>query len=387
MGSNVRNAIVSVPMAAILCLSCCARADTLDLVFEHLRANYSRVPPLHFRALETTEIMWADGNKRSSGRYEYWQEGNMYRVDYERRDSSLDKSSHEVQLAYDGRRTQWYDNNGNILRYQRKAYISTPSFPPNPAVYPARFCQNFISNYQLGRQLQVQELADESLWNSIRAHAFLSSETDPEGRIMVDIECPAGSRVSLCRVWIDKDVGWMPVRVDELGKQGELLTSTRIKDWLTTNSDGKIMYWPRTIEYEEHPNPRTTVRLTSVTEELTCGGSIEPDVFQLDVTKAVLVWDDDIEMALKRPAEALRPQFEKSIARIGEEQRLQSKSRFAAPTTEPQRDVIGGTSVGEGQADYWRWLTCSLAAVIVVGIVLAWRWLFKRGVRRQGKAL
>ncbi len=284
--------------AVFLMQSIPCNADSLDLRLKALREQYQAVSSVRFEA--DMDTVFLSSNRSLFTTYGYWGQGERYRTDLFATNESHTKRKEMISIAYNGERFQRLDLKDSFLNYCRGDRSVTPSLSPNPALSPVRFLLPYVANAEEdGVHLRFKDLSSDELWSKAAAHTRVVQGADAGGPMVVEFLGQNGGDVCY-EVRFGDHPNHMPTQVIELSEIGKAIV--KIGEYYPVELNGKMTYWPQSITTDivvsgvPGAHAQVTVKPMEFNEEP------PPGVFDLDFTRASLVWDDDLKVAVKHPS-------------------------------------------------------------------------------------
>lgn len=267
---------------------------------EGLRQKYAAVRSVHIAA---KAIIHLDGaNARSgSGSYEYWADGERYRIKCYT-DPHLELVS-DTEFAYDGKRFYFLDRKSGILSYRVQDELRSFAALPNPLFLPVDFLSGDDDDC-LFCALRLPEFKSKSeRWSKrIEGIAVKASGKDKSAtEDMTELEMPGGileRRAFKLRLHVKEnpDGSMRPTHIERVGPDGKPLTSITFDNFMQT----ALGDFPRAIEikaFDESAN--TTLRIEYVINTLEVDQPIDDKLFAIRFEEAEGVWDSDEKRFVK----------------------------------------------------------------------------------------
>lgn len=104
------------------------------------------------------------------------------------------------------------------------------------------------------------------------------------------------------RVHFGQDPDYMPIQITAFSEKGKSIV--KIDEYYSIEVNEKRTYWPKSVKHESSKAKNGKVvkmYMDTTIRTLELGKELPPGIFELDFTRADLVWDDDLEMAVKHP--------------------------------------------------------------------------------------
>jgi len=256
--------------------------------------QYQNIPSVHFIAEQKTFFNGpTDADKRThENKYEYWGNAEKYRSTFSSSDTMDGEKLIDVDVAYNGEKFQRFDASSLIMNYRQEDINITPSFPHNPMIYPVIFCRPFLlSPEDKGSHLRLKDINNDTLLKSVLENCIAIDEDTAK------IQTKFGNQTYIYYLYFDGGSGSLPRKI-ELFADNQKMLSIDFNEFFTDPKDEKIN-WPKSNKYTVHLKDGEII-LDSNLSVFELEAKIHDGVFDLDHTKAKYIWDDDLELAVKR---------------------------------------------------------------------------------------
>ena len=374
-----------------LCCPGLLLGDQLSPRFQKLRENYQHLPPIHFAVDIGMFFLPNEGSqeRRIVTHYEYWGEGQKYRIDtsLSRDNDPEGGKGKQITYAYDGDRFQRFDITRSELNYSKKETATLPEIVPDPMLYPVLFMSPGVE--RPGERLRFKDLQDDAAWERILKSVRAGQSTNgwlvakiPAGRL--------GDKECHFRIYFGQDPNFMPRKIERVSEDGNVSARFTIEEYVVVNANGKNTYWPKAVRFETIVDGNVQINCETTLRMLDIGTPLPPGVFTIDHTLADTVWDDDVQIAVKTKKSfrvspgILDLTVDERDATGGNEVYVGVEEGERQPTERESPDTSGGGEPREETEAVLRepgagnavWLTIAyvvLAASVVYGLVQLWR--------------
>ena len=301
-GQHIRPTIKAfVAYVCLLAITANCNATELETRMKKLEDQYRNIPPIHFEANQTITFDGPADKRVMKTVYTYWGQEEKYRTDFSFIDEIDPKNTKTLNFAYNGQRFQRLDLSGSILNYRKEDINITPGLPHNPMIYPLIYSRAFLLDPKIkGTHLRLKDLDSDSLWNSLLTNSKVIQHDKSNGTMMVELSYKGNGDQYTYHLHFGKTPDYIPQRVDVIAKDGKTVSIVTINEFQSVESQGKISYWPKVISFQINM-PDGKILLQSTVTSLELSKELPPGIFDLDFARADVVWDDDLEIALKTP--------------------------------------------------------------------------------------
>lgn len=266
---------------------------------ERVRDKYFAVKSVHLAA-DVKLTMYGSDFRTGSGTYEYWAEGDRYRIK-SRTDKHLGLKS-DSDAAYDGKRYYFLDSRLKILSYQQKDVPKTFAALPNPLFLPVDYLSNNDDECVLcASRLSDFKTENVRVSNRIKSLSVKSERRDDTGELVRDIEMPGGKaenqdfHLALRMLEVDEE-RVRPLHIKRLTPSGRMLSSLSFTDF-THNALGDF---PRAITvraFDEQGG--LALQAEFIVRTLEVNEPIADNTFSISFDEAETVWDSDRKTFVK----------------------------------------------------------------------------------------
>lgn len=277
-------------------------ASELKRRLELLRQNYHELPTIHFRTTSALSIAKLNAGEQDSTvvTYEYWGDGEKYRIDYSGETPDGKEIKRKCSIAYDGKRFQNFDRVKSLFHYRREDIKYTPEIGPNPMLYPLIFLSPAWKTP--GSHLRFKDLNDDEIWDDAYRNAKpINNEVSQSG---MAFELPCGSREGsecICQVFFGSDPDYIPVKIVQCSKDHKDSISFEISDIQMIKSNGKKIFLPKSTRFQVTVDGKAAAREEATFEILEVGVDLPPEIFSINFARADKVYDDDAKVFLRHP--------------------------------------------------------------------------------------
>lgn len=275
---------------------------------ERMREKYVAVKSVHLVA-DVKITLYGNDFRTGSGTYEYWAEGDRYKIK-SRTDKHLGLKS-DSDAAYDGKRYYFFDARQRVLSYQQKDVPQTFAAIPNPLFLPV----DYLSDDDDECLLCAPRLSDFKPDNARASNRIKSLSVKSErrdditGEVVRDIEMPGGKinnqavNVAVRMLEVNEE-RLRPLHIKRVAPDGKVISSLSFADF-TRNALGDF---PRTITvkaFDEKGELALQAEFTVRTIEV--NQPIANNTFAISFDEAEVVWDSDGKTFVKERTAAPRP--------------------------------------------------------------------------------
>lgn len=305
---------LSATIATLIVLASSARigtpADKDKAVrsLERARDKYVAVKSVHLVA-DVKLTLYGTDFRTGSGTYEYWAEGDRYKIK-SRTDKHLGLKS-DSDAAYDGKRYYFFDPKLKLLSYQQKDIPKTFAALPNPLFLPV----DYLSDNDDDCLLCAPRLSDFKTEN-VRVSSRLKSlsvkserRDDNTGELVRDIEMPGGKtggqaiHLALRMLEVNEE-RVRPLHIKRVMPDGKLISSLSFADF-TQNALGDF---PRTITVRAFDEKgELALQAEFIVRTIEVNEPMANNVFAISFDEAETVWDSDGKTFVKEKAAVPRP--------------------------------------------------------------------------------
>jgi len=267
---------------------------------ERMREKYSAVRSVHLAAVFKMTIYGKD-SRTGSGTYEYWAEGDRYRI------KSL-TGKHlglktDFDVAYDGKRYYLLDTKLKVLSYQQKDVPGTFTALPNPFYLPIDYLSNDDDDCALcALRLTDFKTEDARSGHRVKSLVVKSERRDAAtGGIISELEMPGGKinkrsfRLSISTLAANEGPA-RPLRIDRIGVNDKLLSSLSFANFTPT----ALGDFPSTMvirAFDDEGN--LAMQGEFIVSTLKLNEPIASSIFTIDFAAAEAVWDSDGKFFVK----------------------------------------------------------------------------------------
>ena len=274
-----------------------------------LRDQYSPIRSLHLKASVLITIhrpgglgIGTGGASVGSGTFEYWAEGNRYRI-RSTSDPRLELTQ-DFDIAYDGTQFQLFDLGKSTLTVRRDDLRQLPIALPNPFFLPLDFLSQDNDDCLLCR-LKLQHLAGGSLWqDKLSSASLVSSAADRPGPPIYDV--PGGSIGGVPfrhRIYLGKD-GDSLNRIDRFTSDDKLMLRIDLGAYEVFRGSEAVSKLPRHISvttYNYRGDGKPMLESNFVIDQLAVNPTLTVQDFILSRDEPEYVYESDQGAFLKRP--------------------------------------------------------------------------------------
>jgi len=267
---------------------------------EGLRKKYATARSVHITA--SAQIILYGANSRSgTGTYEYWAEGDRYKMKCHT-DDQLGFLK-DVDVAYDGKRFYFLDRGSGTLSYQQQDVTKTTGALPNPLFLPVDFL-SIDDDDCYSCALRWADLKSHSKrWDYRASGMKVKSQVKDEttGHTVTELEMPGGTKAKRAfklrvRMAETIDGETRPIRIDRVGLDGKVLTSMTFENFAPSD----LGEFPRTITFEGFDeDSNVAARMVYTVNTLEINQPIENSTFAIAFNEAEGIWDSDEMRFLK----------------------------------------------------------------------------------------
>lgn len=299
---------LSVTIAAFIALASAERTQAGDnkgteravRSLERVREKYSAVRSVHLAA-DVKMTIYGDNFRTGGGTYEYWAEGDRYRIK-SRTDKHLRLKS-DSDIAYDGKRYYYLDVRLKTLSYQQKDVPRTFTAIPNPLFLPVDYLSNDDDECALcALRLTDFKAEDARAANRVKSLVTKSEQRDDAtGGVISEVEMPGsktGKRAFRLNVrTLEASEGHVrPLLINRVGADEKVLSSLLFANF----TPSVLGDFPRTMSakvFDDKGNLAMQAEFTVRTLEL--NQPIKPGIFTIGFDEAETVWDSDSKVFVK----------------------------------------------------------------------------------------
>jgi hypothetical protein len=267
---------------------------------ERMREKYSAVRSVHLAA-DVKMTIYGNDFRTGSGTYEYWAEGDRYRIK-SRTDKHLGLKT-DFDVAYDGKRYYLLDIRLNVLSYQQKDVSRTFTSLPNPLFLPVDFLSHDDDDCALCT-LRLIDFKTEDARSSQRVKSLVKKSErrdDSTGGIISDLEMSGGKsdkrafRLSV-RTLEATEGQVRPLQINRVGDNEKVLTSLSFANF----TPSVLGDFPRNISIKAFDDEgNLAVQAEFIVKTLELNEPIEPGIFTIGFGEAEAVWDSDGKIFVK----------------------------------------------------------------------------------------
>lgn len=275
---------------------------------ERVRQKYAAARSVHL--LATAQISFFGANPRSgSGSYEYWAEGNRYKMKIHA-DARLGLSG-DVEIAYDGNRFYSFNRASGVLAYQREEAEKNPSPFANPLFLQLLFLSNEGDDCRLCGHRWKDLKSPNPKWEMRASAAEIKStgRDAQKGHSLTELEMPGGSernRAFKLRVVLAEtaDGKSRVIRMNRIFAGGSAYSSYTFDNFAAS----ELGDFPQTIKVEGFDdNSELLARIEYTIRTLEINHPIENANFKVSFDDAPAVWDGDARRFVKEKPAKSRP--------------------------------------------------------------------------------
>lgn len=299
---------LSATIAAFIVLASAERAETGEdkgkekavRSLERMREKYSAVRSVHLAA-DVKITIYGKDFRTGSGTYEYWAEGDRYRIK-SRTDKHLGLKS-DSDAAYDGKRYYFLDTRLKVLSYQQKDVPRTFTALPNPLFLPIDYLSNDDDDCALCA-LRLTDFKTEDARSSHRVKSLAKKSEqrdDTTGGIVSELEMPGGKterrafRLSV-RTLEANEGHVRPLQINRVGANDKVLSSLSF----TNFTPSVLGDFPRTMSVKvfDHEG-NLAMQAEFIVRTLELNEPIENSIFTIGFDEAEAVLDSDGKIFVK----------------------------------------------------------------------------------------
>lgn len=261
---------------------------------ERLRGRYAAINSVHLAA-DVKIVIYDNPIRVGNGSYEYWAEGERYRIKC-LTDRHLGLKT-DFDVAYDGRRFYLLDHRLGVLSFRQNDEMRSQVALPNPLFLPVDYLSNDDDDC-LFCALRLPDLkAENERWLSRTRSLNVKSERKDgvAGVTTSEFEMPGGklnNRPYKIRMRATelKDGNLIPRQIDRIASDGKTLTSISFDNFMATS----LGQFPQSIlakAFDDDGN--MTLQAEFTVKTLRVNEPVENSRFTINFDEAEGVWDSD----------------------------------------------------------------------------------------------
>ncbi|MCA1564319.1 MAG: hypothetical protein LC803_01420 [Acidobacteria bacterium] len=267
---------------------------------ERVREKYSALRSVHLAA-DVKMTVYGKDFRAGSGTYEYWAEGDRYRIK-SRTDKHLGLKT-DFDVAYDGKRYYLLDARLKVLSYQQKDVTRTFTALPNPLFLPVDYLSNDDDDCALcALRLPDFKIKDARSSERVKSLAVKSERRDDAtGGIVSEVEMPGGKTnkraFRLILRTLEANEGHVrPLQINRVGTNDKILNSLSFANFTPT----VLGVFPRTMSIKAFDDEgNLAVQAEFIVRTLELNEPIENSIFTIGFGEAEAVWDSDGKIFVK----------------------------------------------------------------------------------------
>ncbi len=275
-----------------------------------LRDAYRNLESIHFRAhfkmtlydhLNETELA-------GTGSYEYWQEGERYRIH-----SSSERGmglTNDFDILFDGYMFYLLNRDLSLLSYQIGDASNHPTALPNPLTLMFEYLDVEPPDCADCR-LRLRDLGDDNHWKKRTRGAQLGMQKSGDTIVHIPITGSDSTSIAAFTIHLfERGGSYLPRRIDRVDRDGRALLSIRFHSYASMSTDsGNDLEVPERIEVIAYSDTNGAgervdeiVLQASITlKSIDINQPIAESIFQMDFSQAARIWDGDARMFIGRP--------------------------------------------------------------------------------------
>ena len=275
---------------------------------ERLRQKYADVRSVHIAAKATIYLYGANA-RSGSGSYEYWADGERYRIKCST-DPHLELFS-DTEFAYDGQRFYFLDRKTGILSYRQQDEPRSFAALPNPLFLPVDFLSRDDDDCVFCTPRLPEFKSKSARWSSrIEGIAIKSMGKDKTtANDITEVEMPGGIVEKIgfklrMRVKESPDGSIRPTKIERVGLDGKSLTSITFDNFMQT-AFGEFPLAIKMESFDESASPMLTIEYAIRVLEV--DQPIDNSIFAIRFEEAEGVWDSDARRFIKEKPPKAKP--------------------------------------------------------------------------------
>jgi hypothetical protein len=271
-----------------------ADKETAIRHLERAREKYSAIRSVHLAA-DVKIALYGGDFRAGSGTYEYWAEGDRYRVK-SRTDKHLGLKT-DFDVAYDGKRFYLFDPKLKVLSFQHQDAPRMTVALPNPFFLPVDYLSNDDDECVLCA-LRLSDFKTENARSSNRVKSLTVKSERRDGNaggLVRELEMPGGKTNNqafrLAVRTLEVSSGRMrPLQINRIAADGKVLGSVSFAEFTPT----ALGDFPRSISIKAFDDKGDlALQAEFKIKALEVNEAIGSNIFTINFDEAETVWDSD----------------------------------------------------------------------------------------------
>lgn len=275
---------------------------------ERQREKYAAVKSVHLAA-DVKIALYGDDFRAGSGSYEYWAEGDRYKIKCAT-DKNLGLKS-DFDLAYDGKRFYIFDRRMGVVSYRQKDEPRSVAALPNPFFLPLDYLSADDDDCLFCNSRLRDLKSPNERWRARASALALKSHGRDEatGGTEREVEMPGGKlngrpfklRVRTVDVGEETHTG----QIERVGADGRVLSSVAFSGF----AEGALGRFPRSITVRAYGDDgKLAMQAEFTVKTVEVDVPIDDAAFRVGFDEAEGVWDSDEKKFVKeKPAKPAKP--------------------------------------------------------------------------------
>jgi hypothetical protein len=275
---------------------------------EKLREKYAAVKSVHLAA-DVKIALYGGGFRAGNGSYEYWAEGDRYKIKCST-DKNLGLKS-DFDMAYDGKRFYLFDRRMGVLSYRQKDEPRSVAALPNPFFLPVDYLSGDDDDCPFCNPRLPDLKSPNERWRARAASLAVKAQGRDEatGGTARDLEMPGGKlngrgfKMRVRTVEVGEDA--RPAQIDRVGADGRIMASVVFADF----EEGALGRFARSITVKAYGDDgKLALQAEFAVRTVEVDVPIDDATFAVGFDEAEGVWDSDEKRFVKeKPAKSPPP--------------------------------------------------------------------------------